>query len=67
MAKKSKANKGQPWKPWATIWEDDGWHIEYSVIEGRTSRMDLDAETLDDARVEASGITDIPEKDIQAE
>jgi hypothetical protein len=67
MAKKSKAKKGQTWKPWAKVWEDEGWHIEYSVIEGRVKRMGLDAETLDDARLEASHITDIPEKEILAD
>ncbi len=67
MSKSKKATESQPWKPWAKVWKDDGWHAEYSVIQGRISRMQLDAETLDDAKFEASGITDIPEEQIVVE
>jgi hypothetical protein len=65
--KKKKATESEPWRPWAKVWEDDGWHIEYSVIQGRISRMQLDAETLDDAISEASSITEIPEAEIVAD
>ena len=62
--KKKKATKTQPWKPWAKVWEDDGWHVEYCVVQGRVSRMQLDAETLDDAVSEAHSLTEIPEDEI---
>jgi len=64
---KKKASESQPWKPWAKVWEDDGWHVEYSVIQGRVNRMKLDGETLDDAIVEASSLTEIPEEEIVAD
>ena len=65
--KKKKASESQPWKPWAKVREDDGWHVEYSVIQGRINRMELDAETLDDAISEASSITEISEEEIVAD
>ena len=65
--RKKKATESQPWKPWAKVWEDDGWQVEYSVIEGRVSRMDLDAETLDDAIFEASNLTEIAQEEIVAD
>ena len=64
--RKEKASESQPWKPCAKVWEDDGWHVEYSVIQGRVNRMNLDAETLADAISEASSLTEIPEEEILA-
>jgi hypothetical protein len=66
MAKK-RTSKEQPWKPWAKVWEDDGWYVEYSVIQGRVNRMNLEAETLDDAICEASSLTEIPQEEIAAD
>jgi hypothetical protein len=66
MAKK-RTSKGQPWKPWAKVLEDDGWYVEYCVVEGRVNRMNLEAETLDDAIYEASSLTEIPEEEIVAD
>ena len=65
--RKKKASESQSWKPWAKVWEDDGWHVEYCVIQGRVNRMQLDAETLDDAILEASSLTEIPEEEIVAD
>ena len=68
MSKKiKKSSESQPWRPWAKVWEDDCWQVEYCVIQGRVNRMKLDAETLEDAISEVSSLTEIPDEDIVAD
>ena len=52
-------------KPWAKIYEDVFWFVDYEVVQGKKQTTQLDAETLEDARTEAAGITELPEDRIQ--
>ena len=55
-------------RPWAKVYESDGvWYVQYAVRKGLYQITSLDAETLDDAKYEASNLTDIPVEDIEVE
>lgn len=47
------------------VYEEDGWYVKYTGTHGKKNTMKLDAETLDDAKFEASSLLDIPEDQIE--
>lgn len=47
------------------VYEEDGWYVKYTGTHGRKNVMKLDAETLNDAKFEASSLLDVPESKIQ--
>jgi len=47
------------------VYEEDGWYVKYTGTHGRKNIMKLDAETLKDAKFEASSLLDVPEDQIQ--
>lgn len=47
------------------VYEEDGWFVEYTGTHGRKNRSKLDAETLTDAKFEASSLLDVPEEEIE--
>ncbi len=62
--RKTKATESQPWKPWAKVWEDDGWHVEILRRPRQGQSDDTRRETLEDAISEASSLSEIPEGEI---
>ncbi len=48
------------------IYEDEGWWMEYTNLHGARMRLQLDAETLEDARHEAAHYHNIPEAEVRA-
>jgi hypothetical protein len=47
------------------VYEEDGWFVSYIGTHGRKNVMKLDAETLGDAKFEASHMLDVPEDQIE--
>jgi hypothetical protein len=47
------------------VYEEDGWYVKYTGTHGRKNIMKLDAETLKDAKFEASSLLDVSEDQIQ--
>lgn len=48
------------------VYEEEGWFVSYTGTDGRKKVMKLDAETLSDAKFEASSLFDIPEDKIES-
>lgn len=47
------------------VYEEDGWYVKYTGTHGKKNTMKLDAETLSDAKFEASNMLDVPEDQIE--
>lgn len=60
-----KAAKKEPEIKDVEVYEEDGWYVKYTGTHGRKNIMKLDAETLSDAKFEASSLLDVPEDLIQ--
>lgn len=63
MPKKAKKNEVEIKD--VEVYEEDGWYVKYTGTHGRKNVMKLDAETLKDAKFEASSLLDVPENEIQ--
>lgn len=61
-----KAAKKEPEIKDVLVYEEDGeWYVKYLGTHGRKNTMRLDAETLGDAKYEASSLLDVPESQIE--
>jgi hypothetical protein len=63
MPKKAKKNEVEIKD--VEVYEEDGWYVKYTGTHGRKNIMKLDAETLKDAKFEASSLLDVPEDKIE--
>lgn len=64
MPKKA-AKKKEPEIKDVEVYEEEGWFVKYTGTHGRKNVMKLDAETLKDAKFEASSLLDVPEDKIE--
>lgn len=63
MPKKAKKEEGKISD--VEVYEEDGWYVKYTGTHGKKICMKLDAETLSDAKFEASSLLDVPEDEIE--
>lgn len=64
MPKKA-AKKKEPEVKDVEVYEEEGWFVKYTGTHGRKNTMKLDAETLKDAKFEASSLLEVPEDEIE--
>lgn len=65
MPKKAAKKTVQPTISEVEVYEEEGWFVKYTGTHGRKNVMKLDAETLKDAKFEASSMLDVPEDQIE--
>lgn len=62
---KKPAKKDEPKISDVEVYEEDGWYVKYTGTHGKKNVMKLDAQTLADAKFEASNLLDVPEDQIE--